>query len=94
MYAAFLPRWKHLVEHADLRFEVRSELWDDTGRIREQVAFLRDDGRIARHDFVVMVRFGANGVRGERTYASPELNRLFLGEFYDELEPIARDNDT
>ena len=62
--------------------------------IREQVAFLRDDGRIVRHDFVVMVRFGANGVRGERTYASPELNRLFLGEFYDELEPIARDNDT
>ena len=89
MYAAFLPRWEELTRTRDLRFEVRSEFWGDEGRIREQVAFLRGDtGEQERHDFVVVVLFGSRGVRGERTYSSPEFARLTLGEYYDHLGPV------
>jgi hypothetical protein len=83
MYRAFLTRWKHLNETADLRFEVRSEFWSHVGRIREQIAFVRNDsGDVVRHDFVVVVLFGHNGVKGERTYSSPEFARLTLGDYY------------
>jgi hypothetical protein len=86
MYAAFLPRWRSLVDDADLRFEVRTEFWSGEGRIREQVAYVRnDDGGTDRHDFVVVVLFGANGVKGERTYSSPDFARLTLGDYYDTL---------
>jgi len=92
MYAAFLPRWQALERERGLRFEVRSEFWNDEARIREQVAFLRgDDGAEVRHDFVVVVLWGATGVRGERTYASEEFHRLMLGdECFDSLAPVAR----
>ena len=86
MYAAFLPRWQELTATADLRFEVRSEFWSDVGRIREQVAFVRNGaGGTDRHDFVVVVLFGEHGVKGERTYSSPEFARLTLGDYYDDL---------
>src|SRR6478609_5734095 len=86
MYATFLPRWEELARTRDLRFEVRSEFWGDEGRIREQVAFLRGEtGKQERHDFVVVVLFGSRGVRGERTYSSPEFARLTLGDYYDRL---------
>lgn len=89
MYEAFLPRWQRLAAEAGLRFEVRSEAWSDRGRIREQVAFVVTPGGVEeRHDFVVMVEFGARGVRSERTYASTALHRLFLGDHYDELAPL------
>jgi hypothetical protein len=89
MYAAFLPRWQELERTADLRFEVRTEFWNEAGRIREQVAFVRNAaGGTDRHDFVVVVLFGRNGVKGERTYASPEFARLTLGDYYDELQPV------
>ena len=91
MYASFLPRWKELAETADLRFDVRTEWWNDEGRIREQVAFVRNaSGGIDRHDFVVAVMFGKHGVKGERTYSSPEFARLMFGDYYDELRPIER----
>jgi hypothetical protein len=86
MYAAFLPRWKELMSTADLRFEVRTEFWSERGRIREQVAFVRNDsGGTDRHDFVVVVLFGSRGVKGERTYSSADFARLTLGDYYDEL---------
>jgi hypothetical protein len=86
VYAAFLPRWKELMTTAELRFEVRTEFWSEAGRIREQVAFVRNaDGTSERHDFVVVVLFGSNGVAGERTYSSPEFARLTLGDYYNEL---------
>lgn len=86
MYAMFLPRWKELMTTADLRFEVRTEFWSEAGRIREQVAFVRNDsGGTDRHDFVVVVLFGKNGVKGERTYSSPEFAHLTLGDYYDTL---------
>ena len=90
MYAAFLPRWAELERTRDLRFEVRSEFWNDEARIREQVAFVRgDDGRIQRHDFVVVVLWGEHGVRGERTYAAEAFHRLVLGdEYFESLGPI------
>jgi hypothetical protein len=95
MYAAFLPRWRELEQTRDLRFEVRTEFWNDEARIREQVAFVRGDGpdagRIERHDFVVVVLWGEHGVRGERTYASEAFHRLVLGdECFDSLVPIER----
>ncbi|MFN8027211.1 MAG: hypothetical protein U0W40_12875 [Acidimicrobiia bacterium] len=82
MYAAFLPRWQALERDRGLRFEVRSEFWNDEARIREQVAFIRPEGGgdEVRHDFVVVVLWGATGVRGERTYASEEFHRLMLGD--------------
>ena len=86
MYAAFLPRWKELVRTADLRFEVRTEFWSELGRIREQVAFVRNEsGGTDRHDFVVVVLFGSRGVKGERTYSSADFARLTLGDYYDDL---------
>ena len=86
MYAAFLPRWKELADTTDLRFEVRTEFWSRVGRIREQVAFIRNEsGDIDRHDFVVVVLFGKHGVNGERTYSSPAFARLTLGAYYDDL---------
>jgi hypothetical protein len=86
MYEAFLPRWAELTRTRDLRFEVRTEFWNDEGRIREQVAYLRSEsGGVERHDFVVVVLFGQRGVRGERTYSSPEFARLTLGDYYDAL---------
>ena len=89
MYAAFLPRWAELVRTRDLRFEVRTEFWNDEGRIREQVAHLRsENGGIEQHDFVVVVLQGVKGVRGERTYSSPEFARLTLGSYYDSLRPL------
>ena len=96
MYAAFLPRWQELEQTRDLRFEVRTEFWNDEARIREQVAYVRpedgqDDGRVERHDFVVVVLWGEHGVRGERTYASEGFHRLVLGdEYFDSLAPIGR----
>jgi hypothetical protein len=91
MYASFLPRWKNLAETAGLRFEVRTEWWNDDGRIREQVAFVRNAaGGIDRHDFVVVVLFGAAGVKGERMFSSPEFARLLCGDYYDELRPVER----
>jgi hypothetical protein len=95
MYAAFLPRWQELERTRDLRFEVRTEFWNDEARIREQVAFVRgdgpDDGSIERHDFVVVVLWGEHGVRGERTYASEAFHRLVLGdEYFDSLDRIER----
>lgn len=94
MYEAFLPRWQELERTAGLRFEVRSEAWSTVGRIREQVAFVSDGaGGEVRHDFVVMVEFGEHGVRSERTYASTELHRLFLGGHFDALEPIGQVDD-
>jgi hypothetical protein len=90
MYEVFLPRWQELERSAGLRFEVRSEAWSEQGRIREQVAFVYDGtGGETRHDFVVMVEFGERGVRAERTYASTELHRLFLGDHFDDLDAIA-----
>jgi hypothetical protein len=90
MYAAFLPRWEELERTRDLRFEVRTEFWNDEARIREQVAFVRgDDGKIERHDFVVVVLWGEHGVRGERTYASEAFHRLVLGDgYFDSLRPV------
>ncbi len=89
MYAAFLPRWKELAATADLRFEVRTEFWNDLGRIREQVAYVTNaDGGTDRYDFIVVVLFGRNGVLGERTYSSEAFARLTLGDYYDELRPI------
>jgi len=90
MYAAFLPRWQELERTRDLRFEVRSEFWNDEARIREQVGFVRGaDGKIERHDFVVVVLWGEHGVRGERTYASEAFHRLVLGdEYFASLGPI------
>jgi len=90
MYAAFLPRWRELERTRDLRFEVRSEFWNDEARIREQVGFVRGaDGKIERHDFVVVVLWGEHGVRGERTYASEAFHRLVLGdEYFASLGPI------
>jgi hypothetical protein len=86
MYAAFLPRWKELMGTSELRFEVRTEFWSEVGRIREQVAFVRNEsGGTDRHDFVVVVLFGENGVKGERTYSSSEFARLTLGDYYDDL---------
>lgn len=86
MYAAFLPRWRDLADRSDLRFEVRSEFWNDAGRIREQVAIVGNDtGGTDRYDFVVVVLFGRKGVHGERTYASPTFHRLMLGDYFDEL---------
>ena len=86
MYATFLPRWDELVRTRELRFEMRTEFWSDVGRSREQVAFVRNDnGRIDRHDFVVVVLFGRNGVKGERTYCSAAFARLTLGDYYDSL---------
>lgn len=92
MYAAFLPRWQALEQERALRFEVRSEFWNDEARIREQVAFVRDDdGTELRFDFVVVVLWGDHGVRGERTYASEVFHRLMLGdEYFDSLAPIDR----
>ena len=92
MYAAFLPRWQELEQTRDLRFEVRTEFWNDEARVREQVAYVRgDDGQTQRHDFVVVVLWGDDGVRGERTYASEEFHRLVLGdEYFDSLTPIER----
>jgi len=89
MYAAFLPRWQELERTRDLRFEVRSEFWNDEARIREQVGFVRGvDGKIERHDFVVVVLWGEHGVRGERTYASEAFHRLVLGdEYFESLGP-------
>ncbi len=43
MYAAFLPRWKELTDTVGLRFEIRTEFWSEVGRIREQVAFVRNE---------------------------------------------------
>jgi hypothetical protein len=92
MYAAFLPRWQQLDRDRELRFEVRTEFWNDEARIREQVAWVRNEaGGIDRHDFVVVVLWGEHGVKGERTYASPEFSRLTLGSYYDELQPVVRD---
>ena len=92
MYEAFLPRWQELERTAGLRFEVRSEAWSEHGRIREQVAYVSDGtGGEIRHDFVVMVELGPGGVRGERTYASTELHRLFLGDHFDELDVLGAD---
>jgi hypothetical protein len=90
MYAAFLPRWEELERTRDLRFEVRTEFWNDEARIREQVAFVRgDDGKIERHDFVVVVLWGEHGVRCERTYASEAFHRLVLGDaFFESLRPV------
>jgi hypothetical protein len=90
MYAAFLPRWQALERDRGLRFEVRSEFWNDEARIREQVAFVRgDDGQEERHDFVVVVLWGDHGVRGERTYASEAFHRLVLGdEYFDSLASV------
>jgi hypothetical protein len=86
MYAAFLPRWKELMSTADLRFEIRTEFWSERGRIREQVAFVRNEsGGTDRHDFVVVVLNGRHGVKGERTYSSADFARLTLGGYYDEL---------
>jgi hypothetical protein len=91
MYAAFLPRWKELGDTSELRFEVRTEFWNEVGRIREQVAFVRNEsGDIDRHDFVVVVLFGEHGVKGERTYSSPEFARLTLGDYYDDLVAAQR----
>ncbi|HXY91518.1 MAG TPA: hypothetical protein VEP49_03505 [Acidimicrobiia bacterium] len=91
MYAAFLPRWRELTETADLRFEVRSEFWSDIGRMREQVAFVRHhDGTLVRHDFVVVVLFGARGVKGERTYCSRDFARLTLGAYYEQIGSTPR----
>ena len=90
MYAAFLPRWEELERTRDLRFGMRSEFWNDEARIREQVGFVRGaDGKIERHDFVVVVLWGEHGVRGERTYASEAFHRLVLGdEYFASLGPI------
>ncbi len=86
MYAAFLPRWRKLADTTELRFEVRTEFWSEVGRIREQIAFVRNEsGGVDRHDFVVVVLFGEHGVKGERTYSSPEFARLTLGDYYDDL---------
>ena len=86
MYAAFLPRWKELADTTDLRFELRTEFWSSVGRIREQVAFVRNEsGDFDRHDFVVVTLVGEHGVNGERTYSSPEFARLTLGDYYDHL---------
>ena len=91
MYAAFLPRWKKLTDTAGLRFEIRTEFWSEVGRIREQVAFVRDEsGTEVRHDFVVVVLFGEHGVKGERTYSSDEFARLTLGDYYDGLVAAPR----
>lgn len=91
MYGAFLPRWKELADTTDLRFEVRTEFWSSVGRIREQVAFVRNESAgIDRYDFVVVVLFGETGVNGERTYSSPEFARLTLGDYYDELVAAQR----
>jgi hypothetical protein len=93
MYAAFLPRWRELAATAELGFEVRTEFWSNVGRIREQVAFVRNEsGDVDRHDFVVVVLFGEHGVNGERTYSSPEFARLTLGDYYDHL--VANHKDT
>jgi hypothetical protein len=91
MYSAFLPRWQALERERGLRFEVRSEFWNDEARIREQVAFMRgEDGEEERHDFVVVVLWGERGVRGERTYASEAFHRLMLGdEYFDSLLRVA-----
>ncbi len=91
MYAAFLSRWKELTDTVGLRFEVRTEFWSDVGRIREQVAFVRDEsGAEVRHDFVVVVLFGEHGVKGERTYSSEDFARLTLGDYYDGLVAAPR----
>lgn len=85
MYAAFLPRWQELIRTRDLR----SEFWSDEGRSQEQVAFLQGpSGEVERHDFVVVVLLGQNGVRGERTNSSPDFARLTLGGYYDQLQPV------
>ena len=91
MYAAFLSRWKELTDTVGLRFEIRTEFWSEVGRIREQVAFVRDEsGAEVRHDFVVVVLFGEHGVKGERTYSSDEFARLTLGDYYDGLVAAQR----
>jgi hypothetical protein len=91
MYSAFLPRWKELADTTELRFEVRTEFWNEVGRIREQVAFVRNEsGGFDRHDFAVVVLFGENGVKGERTYSSPEFARLTLGDYYDDMVAAQR----
>jgi hypothetical protein len=91
MYGAFLPRWKELADTTELRFEVRTEFWSAVGRIREQVAFVRNEsGGFDRHDFVVVVLFGEHGVKGERTYSSPEFARLTLGHYYDDMVAAQR----
>jgi hypothetical protein len=91
MYAAFLPRWKELNDTLGLRFEIRTEFWSEVGRIREQVAFVRDkSGTEVRHDFVVVVLFGEHGVKGERTYSSEGFARLTLGDYYDRLVAAPR----
>jgi len=89
-----LTIWQELERTRGLRFESRSEFWNDEARIREQVAFVRpedgrDDGRIERHDFVVVVLWGEHGVRGERTYASEAFHRLVLGDdYFHSLRPL------
>ena len=45
---------------------------------------------VDRHDFVVVVLFGEHGVKGERTYSSPEFARLTLGDYYDDLVAAQR----
>jgi hypothetical protein len=91
MYAAFLSRWKELTDTVGLRFEIRTEFWSEAGRIREQVAFVRgESGEEVRHEFVVVVLFGAHGVKGERTYSSEEFARLTLGDYYDGLVAAPR----
>jgi hypothetical protein len=91
MYSVFLPRWRDLAESAALRFEVRSEFWNGRGRIREQVAFVRNEaGDLDRHEFVVVVELGEHGVTAERTYGAEAFHRLTLGSLFDELAPIDR----
>ena len=82
---------EELERSAGLRFEVRSEVVERAGTDPRAggVRVRRNRRRDVRHDFVVMVEFGEHGVRGERTYASTELHRLFLGDHFDDLDAIA-----
>ena len=84
MYQSFLTSWRELDASGRISFAApRGEWFSDAARIREEVALLRgDDGVVRAHFFVVVVHVADDGVLGERTYASPELLRVFLGEHY------------
>ena len=87
MYEAFLSNWERLSQEGTLEFGTpRGEWFNDEGRIREEVTIVHHpDGTSTRYDYVVVVLTGERGIRGERTYGSPDLLRVLMGPHYDTL---------
>lgn len=60
------------------------------GVVQEYEILIQCDGAVApsSHRIIALLKFGAEGLSGERMYADDTLLRTLCGPLWDELEPI------